>query len=303
MAITASEQSFLDGGPISRGSVPFGPAPAPGGYGFLTALPFFFQLFSTGFSIFGAIQERKRRERIVALSDERINLELKAAKFEEIEQVEQLAFVEQVQFQQAFNKDNPIGLSYTEAAISSFGNDFGRRQDLWRRMEDFKRAKRFEAQDIREGNTISSTALFTQTLSDSATGLVQGFTLQQQIRSLMQAGDFAGVQGKLFEQQLLQGDATLENSALQRTLYQKQIEEISARQRYAAGSLLSLSIGIPEKIQAGAAMPGGGRHSSPAVLGAFLAAGKQTIGGRRSGNLTTDINAFMIDQRRRLRAN
>ncbi len=291
-AIQVSQSDF--GTFMNRSSSGLSGPPAAGGFGFLTMLPFFFQLLGTGLSIFSAIQERKRRERIVALSDERINLEIKAAEFEEIEIVEQEAFVVQLEHQQVFNKDNPIGLSWTEAALAGLGQRLDRRQNHARRLEDFKRAKRFEAQDIREGNTISSTALFTQTLSDSATALVQGFTLQQQIRSLMAAGDLQGVQGKLFEQQLLQGDAALENAALQRTLYQKQVEEINNRLGRADDP--SLLIGLPEKARAGLSPPQATFRSaaSPAELGQFFAAGKQS--GR--GNLTGRISDFMRQQNR-----
>lgn len=261
------------------GSPFFGP-PASlaggGGIGFTGYLPFLTQAAALATNLLSGLARKRAQERLVRLSDERIRLELEFAAQEEVHQVEILAHQEQVAFQKVFNLDNIDSQSYTEAAISAFGNAFDRREQLAQQREQFNKAKQFEAQDIREGNTPSSIALFSEAVIAANTGFNAGLSIADRIKNAQLAGDMGGLQNALVAQSFAAGESAIQSATLQRKLYQEQIREISDRLLLAPDTLAALAIGIPEKIRAGASPP-----ISPGQFGQIFASNLRTISPRR----------------------
>lgn len=231
------------------------------------------QLAAIGLDIYQAIQKRKAAEEFVRLTDERLRLEMAFAAQEEVHAVETLAFQQQVAFGQVFNTVGVESDSYVEAALANFGNSFDRRQQLFEQRMMFNRAKRFEAEDARRGVQGSASARIASSLQAGFAGYQLGASISGKIKDAQISGDMNALQSALFQQGFLQSDSQIRSENLQRQLYIQRIQETQSRLGGQDDSMGALTIGIPEKILAGAAPP------SPGTFTTIFAANARAVQG------------------------
>jgi len=274
-----------------------------GGFGldFLTLAPYLGEAAAIATTFMQQADRKKRAEQLVALTDERIKMEMEFAAQEEVVQVEEMARTQKVAHGEIFNTGSSVASqSYTDAAISRFGAAVEQREMVAERRDQFNRAKQFEAEDARRGADISGIDLFAETFQAAQTGFQATMAVADRLRAAQAAGDLQGIQSALFDQQMLESDANQKAAEMSTRLaaakYAKIASDIALNEDQAR-SLLEFT------------MPGPGTGPTgppPGALGAGAHASNTRrinprVGAPSRNTSTADIQAFFDAQRRQMR--